>query len=205
MSMTGTGTSGDAADARSGVVYGRYQGARRRSLVLSIVGLFLVAIVADSWFRRGPSLVQVAITIVVVMAVLGLSEWALVRRVGLEIRPDALVLRGAVRRVEIPWNRVQGFVWQEGWSLTKTQYLYVETDQPNPRRIPKDAPIRLPTVARTVIRDRPNDRFLGALLTSPNLRSTTGIEVDATELLERVRYSIQEHSLRPVARIELRP
>lgn len=197
--------SGDAVNEGSGVVYGHYQGARRRSLVLSIVGFVLLAIVADSWFRHGPSLAQVAITIVVVIAVLGLSGWAFVRRVGLEIQPDALVLQGAVRRVEVPWNRVRGFVWQEARSLTRTEYLYVETDQPNPRRIPKDAPIRLPTVARTVDRDRPNDRSPGALLTSPNLRSAAGIEVDATELLERAQGSARERPSRSVAQVELRP
>jgi hypothetical protein len=101
-----------------------------------------------------------------------------------------------VRKVALPWGRVQGFTWQEARSLTKTEYLYVKTDQSTPRRIPKDAPIRLPTIARTIKRDRLNDRFLGPLLTSPNLRSTTGVEVDATEILEQAWASGRERGAR---------
>jgi hypothetical protein len=166
------------------VVYGRFQGAHRRRLVFTVVGAVLLLVVGYSWLRHAPSLGQVAVTIVVVLVALGLSEWIFVKRVGIEIQRDGLVLCGVVRKVPIPWAAVQGFVWREARSLTKTEYLYVETDHPTPRRVPKDAPIRLPTVARTTNRDRLNDRVLGPLLTSPNVCSPTGVEADATEILE---------------------
>jgi hypothetical protein len=173
------------ADIKLGdVVYGRFQGAHRRHLVFTVVGAVLFVVVVYSWLRHAPSVGQVAVTIVVVLAILGLSEWIFVRRVGIEIQRDGLVLCGAVRKVPVPWAAVKGFVWREARSLTKTEYLYVETDNPVPRRVPKDAPIRLPTVARTTNRDHLNDRVLGPLLTSPNLRSTTGTEADATEILD---------------------
>jgi hypothetical protein len=175
---------GKADSERAEVVYGRFQGAHRRRLVFTVVGAVLVVIAAFSWLRHAPSLGQVAVTIVVALAVLGLSEWIFVRRVGVEIQRDGLVLCGAVRKTPVPWAEVKGFVWREARSLAKTEYLYVETDYPTPRRIPKDAPIRLPTVARTTNHDHLNDRVLGPLLTSPNLRSTTGAEADATEILE---------------------
>ena len=185
------------ADIEGGeVVYGRFQGAHRRRLVLTVVGAVLLVVVAYSWLRHAPSLGQVAVAIVGVLAVLGLSEWIFVRRVGIEIQQDGLVLCGAVRKVPVPWAAVQGFVWREARSLTKTEYLYVETDQLTPRRVPKDAPIRLPTVARTISRDRLNDRVLGPLLTSPNVRSATGVEADATKILEHAWASGRERGER---------
>jgi hypothetical protein len=177
--------AGNADTEGCGIAYGRCQGAHRRRLVLSVVGAVLLVVVAYSWLHRAPSLSQVAVTIVVVLAVLGLSEWIFIRRVGIEIQRERLVLCGALRRVALPWHRVQGFTWQEARSLTRTEYLYVGTDQSTPHRVPKDAPIRLPTIARAIKRDRPNDRLLGPLLTSLDLRSTAGVEVDATEILEQ--------------------
>lgn len=177
--------AGSAGNERGGITYGRYQGAHRRRLVISIVGFVLLAVVAYSWLHHVPSSGQVGVTIAIVAAVLALSEWIFVRRVGIEIQPDGLVLCGSVRKVVVPWSRVRGFTWKEARSLTKTEYLYVETDQSTPRRVPKDAPIRLPTIARTIKRDRLNDRVLGPLLTSRNVRSTAGVEVDATEILEQ--------------------
>jgi hypothetical protein len=176
--------AGNADIEVGGVVYGRFQGAHRRRLVFTVVGAVLLVIVAYSWLRHAPSLGQVAAAIVVVLGALGLSDWIFVRRVGIEIQPDTLVLCGALRKVPIPWATVQGFTWREARSLAKTEYLYVKTDHPTPRRVPKDSPIRLPTIARTINRDHLNDRVLGPLLTSPNVRSTTGAEADATEILE---------------------
>ncbi|HEY2717136.1 MAG TPA: hypothetical protein VGI73_13030 [Solirubrobacterales bacterium] len=177
--------AGSVDNDGSEITYGRYQGAHRRRLIFSVVGFVLLVVVGYSWLRDAPSFPQIAVTILVAMAVLGLSEWIFIRRVGIEIQPDGLVLCGSVRKVAVPWSRVRGFTWKEARSLTKTEYLYVETDQSIPRRVPKDAPIRLPTVARTIKRDHLNDRLLGPVLTSPNLRSTAGVEVDATEILER--------------------
>jgi hypothetical protein len=177
--------AGSADNEGREITYGRYQGAHRRRLIFFVVGLVLLFVVSFSWLHDAPSLTQIAVAILVAIAVLGLSEWIFIRRVGIEIQPDGLVLCGSVRKVPVPWSRVRGFTWKEARSLTRTEYLYVETDQSMPRRIPKDAPIRLPTVARTIKRDRLNDRLLGPLLTSPNLRSTAGVEVDATEILER--------------------
>ena len=124
---------GDADIERADVVYGRFQGAHRRHLVFTVVGAVLFVVVAYSWLGNAPSLGQVAVTIVVVLAVLGLSEWIFVRRVGIEIQRDGLVLCGAVRKVLVPWAAIQGFVWREARSLTKTEYLYVETDNPVPQ------------------------------------------------------------------------
>jgi hypothetical protein len=188
--------AGNADNEGRGIVYGRYQGARRRQLVLSVVGLVLLVVVGYSWLHHAPSLGQVAVTIVVVIAVVGFADWIFIRRVGIEIQPDVLVLCGTVRKVALPWGRVKGFTWQEARSLTKTEYLYVETDRSTPRRVPKGASIRLPTIARTINRDHLNDRFLGPLFTSPNLRSTAGAEVDATQILQQAWASGRERAAR---------
>jgi hypothetical protein len=112
-----------------------------------------------------------------VFPVIGLAAWLLIRRVGIDIQPDALVLRGVVQKVTISWDRVERLAWREVPSLTQTEYLYVEFDRKSVRR--------LPTVAKDLGCDQLNDRYLGPLFTSPNLRSATGEEADANEILGR--------------------
>jgi hypothetical protein len=78
--------------------------------------------------------------------VFALMELAFVRRMGIEIGPDGLLLRGAVRKIHIPWSSIHGLQWRKvRRSMSRTMFLYVETDQRTPRRIPADAPIRVPT------------------------------------------------------------
>jgi hypothetical protein len=142
-----------------------------------VTALVIASALGYSWLRVSPSLRQVEVTVVFVFPVIGLAAWLLIRRVGIDIQPDALVLRGVVQRVTISWDRVEGLVWREMPSLTQTEYLYVEFDQKSARR--------LPTVAKDLGRRQLNDRYLGPVFTSPNLRSATGEEVDADEILGR--------------------
>jgi hypothetical protein len=171
-----------------GTAYGRYQGAHWRRVCRSVIGLVVLLVVGLSWIRHVPTLEQLLAGIMVIVVVLALCDWLFARRTGIEIELDGLVIRGPIRSIHVPWSQVQGFQWGEVRSLTKTEYLYVETNQAIPRRVPKDAPIRLPTISRmTKPSSLPNDRFLGPLFTSPNIRSKTGEEVDAIATLERAQ------------------
>jgi hypothetical protein len=129
----------------------------------------------------------VARGLVVVALVFGFSEWLFARRMGLEIGPDGVTLRGAVSRVFVPWSQMDGLRWEAGRFIGRTEFLYIETDQPKPRRVPADAPLRVPTVACATRSNLPNDRLLGPLLTSPNIRAADGTEADPIDVLERAR------------------
>jgi hypothetical protein len=168
-----------------GATYGRYQGAHWRRVFRCVAVFLILLVVGYSWIRHGPTAVQFLIAIVVIAVVLSLCDWLFARKMGLEIQFTGLVIRGPIRKVYVPWSRIQGFEWKEVRSLTKAEYIYVETDQAVPRRIPRDAPIRLPTIARMTKPSLPNDQFLGPLFTSPNIRSVTGEEVDAMATLKR--------------------
>lgn len=168
------------------IAYGRYQGARWRRACILLPMFSMAAIIAVSWIQNDSamSLLHAITTLGVVAVVLTICYFGFGRRMGVEIQPNGLCLHGALRRTQVPWSHVQGFVWKENRSLTQTEYLHVKTDQPTPRRIPKDAPLRLPTIARVTNADHLNDRLLGSLLTSPNIRSQSGEEVDAEAMLE---------------------
>jgi hypothetical protein len=126
--------------------------------------------------------------LVVAALVLALSELLFARRMGLEIGPDGVTLRGPVGRVHVSWSHVQGVRWERGHTLlSRTEFLYLETDQRSPRRVPADAPIRVPTITCATRSRLPNDRLLGPLISSPNIRSTDGREADAIAVLERAR------------------
>jgi hypothetical protein len=166
------------------IAYGRYQGAHWRRVFRCVAVSLILLVVGYSWIRQGPTAAQFFVAIAIIAVVLLLCDWLFARRMGLEIQHDGLVIRGPIRRVYVPWSRVKGFTWREVRSLTKTEYLYIETDQAAPRRIPKDAPVRLPTIARMTKPSLPNDRVLGPLFTSPNIQSTTGEQVDALAALK---------------------
>lgn len=173
--------------------FGRWQGARWRVLcrftAAFAIGLPLVVGFASSSPTPAQGLTGVGIAVVV----LGLCEYLFARRIGFEIQPDRLVLCGLIRRVDIPWRNVQEILWRRKPSLSHTQYLYLKTDQENPRRFPRDAPVRVPTVAFVAKSPLPNDRLLGSFLTSPNVRTNDGREVDVVDLLEQARRRSYQH------------
>ena len=172
--------------SNKGKGYGRYQGAHWRRSCRFAVGFFVLVTVGLSWIRHTPTLQHVLTAVVIVAGIFVICEWWFGRRPGVGIEPDGLRIRGSIRSVHIPWSQVQGYKWKEVPSLTSAEHLYVETAQTVPRRVPKDAPIRLPTIARMNNPSSwPNDRYLGPLLTSPNIRSTTGKEVDADSTFEQ--------------------
>jgi hypothetical protein len=148
-------------EARAFGFHGRYQGARWRRGCRAIVVFLIVVVVGLSWAHNAPTVAQFLIVVAIVAVVLALCEWLFARRMGLEIQLDGLVLRGPIRRIHAPWSQIQGFTWGEARSLTKTEYIYVETDQATPRRVPRDAPIRLPTIALVTRPFLPSDWFLG--------------------------------------------
>jgi len=114
------------------------------------------------------------------------SEWLFARRMGLEIGRDGLTLRGVVTRVHVPWSYVRGLRWEEARRLiSKTESLYLEADYPKPRWVPASAPIRIPTITCATRSSLPNDRLLGPLLSSPNIRAADGTEADAMSVLKR--------------------
>jgi hypothetical protein len=167
--------------------YGRWQGARWRRLCRGTAALFLGGLTIYGWARSSPSLVQGLTGLGVVGLVFISCEYVFARRMGLEICPDCLILRGPLRKVRVPWSHVQGILWREKPSLSRAKYLYLKTDQDKPRRVPRDAPLRIPTVAWVFDSSLPNDRILGPFLTSPNVRADDGREADAIALLERAR------------------
>jgi hypothetical protein len=166
---------------------GRWQGAHWRRLCRALTGFLLLVAIGYSWLRDAPSGSQATIGLVVVVLVFGLSEWLFARRMGFEIGPDGVTLRGAVSRVFVPWSRMDGLHWEARQILNRTEYLYVETDQPEPRRVPARAPIRIPTVSCATRSNLPSDRLLGPLLSSPNIRAADGTEADPIDVLERAR------------------
>lgn len=171
--------NGDPTGAR------RWQGARWRRLSRGLTGSVVLVAVAYSWLSDSPSGSQVAVGLPVVALVLALSEWLFARRMGFEIGADGVTLRGAVSQVFIPWSRVRGVRWEQARRLvSKTEHLYIDADHPEPRRVPADASIRIPTVACATRSSLPNDRLLGPLLSSPKVRAADGTEADAMEVLE---------------------
>jgi hypothetical protein len=121
------------------------------------------------------------------------SEWVFARRMGIEITGEALILCGPMRRISISWGSIQRVEWKETRRLmSRTQFLFIQTDEQSPRRILSDAPVKVPAVAYAGESDLPNDRLLGPYLTSRNLRSADGREADALALLERIRTQLSE-------------
>lgn len=165
----------------------RWQGAHWRRLCRALTGFLLLVVVGVSWLRTAPSGSQVVGGLVVVALVFALSEWLFARRMGFEVGRDGVTLRGVVSRVFVPWSQVDGLHWKARRFISRTEFLYVETDQPEPRRVPADAPLRIPTVTCATRSSLPNDRVLGPLLSSPNVRGADGTEADAMVLLEGAR------------------
>lgn len=176
-------------DSQSGtaMAYGRWQGAHWRRLCRTTAGSGLGVLTVLGWTNSSLNFAQGLTTLGFVSCVFVSYEYMFARRMGMEVRPDSLALRGPFRQVQVPWPNVQGFIWKEQPSLSRTKYLYVRTDQKKPRRLPGDSPLRIPTVASVFDSSLPNDRILGPLLTSPNVRANDGREVDALELLEWAR------------------
>lgn len=169
--------------------YGKWQGAHWRRFCRSLIGFILLLALGLSWLRTSPSTAQVVSGLVFAAVVFLLGDWIFARRMGLELDSRGLTLRGPLRQVHIPWSNLQGFHWADARrGLTRTKFLCAETEQHSPRRVPGDAPIRVPTVTFADSR-LPNDRLLGPIWTSPNIRLSDGREADALELLERARYS----------------
>lgn len=166
---------------------GRWQGAHWRRLCRALTGFLLLVVVGYSWLRNAPSVSQVAVGLVVVVLVFGLSEWLFARRMGFEIGRDGVTLCGAISRVFVPWSQVDGLHWEARRFISRTEFLYIETDQPKPRRVPADAPLRIPTITCATRSALPNDRLLGPLLSSPNIRAADGTEADPIDVLERAR------------------
>lgn len=164
---------------------GRWQGAHWRRACRFSVGVVLTIIVGFSWLTNAPTLSQLAGGLIVIALVVALCEWLFVRGMGVEIEQDAIIFCGPIRRIRIPWEHVQGLVWREAFSLSKTKYLFWKTDTTRPRRVPQDAPIRIPTIASSAASRLPNDRLLGSFLTSPNIRSSAGEEADAFKAIEQ--------------------
>jgi hypothetical protein len=167
---------------------GFWQGAhwRRACRVYCTASVWFVIIC--SWLNNGfPGVSAALVSLGCFGSIFLASELAFARKAGFEITNDRLILVGPLRRVEIRWSRVQGFTWRENFSLSRGKYLCVETDQKVPRRIPSDAPVRVPTVACVFDARRLNDRLLGPLVTSSRVRSKYGSEVEVIELLERAR------------------
>ena len=165
----------------------RWQGAHWRRLCRALTGFLLLVVVGFSWLKSAPSGSQMAGGLVVVVLVFGLSEWLFARRMGFEIEPDGVMLRGAVSRVYVPWSQIDGLRWEARRFLSRTEFLYIETDQPEPRRVPADAPLRIPTITCATRSSLPNDRLLGPFLSSPNVRAADGTEADPIDVLERAR------------------
>jgi hypothetical protein len=163
----------------------RWQGAHWRRLCRFSVAFFLAIILGFSWVTNPPSASQLIAGIIVVALVCALSEWLFARRMGVEIQQDAVTLCGPFRRTRIPWTQVQGLVWRDALSFSRTKYLCLETNSRAPRRIPQNAPVRIPTIACSSESSLPNDRLLGRLLTSPDIRSPAGEEVDAVKTIEQ--------------------
>lgn len=166
---------------------GFWQGAHWRRSCRIIPVAFVLLVIFSTVSKGRLSFSGVPATLGCIAVVFLAVEWALGRKMGFQISDDALVLCGPLRRVRIPWSKVQGFAWHQRRSRTKTNHLYVETDQKVPRRFPRDAPVRVPSVACVFDFQLPNDRLLGPLLTSPCVRSRDGREVEAMELLESAR------------------
>lgn len=167
--------------------FGFWQGAHWHRICRIFPAAFSLLVLFSSWSNNAPSVSQVLVTLGCISFVFLIVEWAFVRKTGFEICSDGLILCGPIRRVRVPWSQVKGFIWQERRSRSRGKFLCLETDQEIPRRFPRNAPVRVPTVTCVFDSQLPNDRLLGPLLTSSRVRSADGREVEAVELLERVR------------------
>lgn len=179
--------SGKVSEMSSITDYGKWQGAHWRRFCRSLIGVILLLAIGLSWLRTSPSSSQIVGALVFAAMVFALSDWIFARRMGFELAVQGLTLCGPLRQIHIPWSDLQGLHWAEAQrGLSKTKFLYAETTQRKPKRIPRGTPIRVPTVS-FADSHLPNDRLLGPILTSPNVRSPDGREVDVCDLLERVR------------------
>jgi hypothetical protein len=165
----------------------RWQGARWRRLCRVLTGFLLLVVVGCSWLRNAPSGSQAVGGLIVIALVFALSEWLFARRMGFEIGRDGVTLRGAISRVFVPWSQVDGLHWKARRFISRTEFLYLETDQPKPRRVPAGAPLRIPTITCATRSNLPNDRLLGPFLSSPNIRAADGTEADPVDVLESAR------------------
>lgn len=167
-----------------GEVYGRWQGAHWSRLCRSAILVLLAVLLIVSWQQGISSVSQGLATLAFCIGTFTLGEWLFVRRMGLEIQAERLILRGPVRRLAIPWSEIEGLRWRDARSMSRTKYLYVLTKARKPKRFPPDAPVRLPTISCPSDSYLLNERWLGKALASPKLRGVHGEEVDAVSLLE---------------------
>ena len=166
---------------------GKWQGAHWRRFCRGLIGSILLLAIGLSWLRTSLSAAQMGGALAFAAIVFALGDWIFARRMGFDLGAQGLTLQGPLRQVRIRWVDLQGLHWAEARrGLTKTKFLYVETTQQSPRRIPSDSPIRVPTVS-FADSNPPNDRLLGPILTSPNVRAPDGREVDVFDLFERAR------------------
>lgn len=179
--------NGSVSQMPASTDYGKWQGAHWRRFCRGLIGFILLLAIGLSWLRASPSAAQVGGGLAFAAIVFALSDWMFARRMGFELRAQDLTLQGPLREIRIPWSDLQGLHWTEARrGLSRTKFLYVETTQRSPKRIPSDSPIRIPTVS-FADSNLPNDRFLGPILTSRNVRAPDGREVDVFDLFERVR------------------
>lgn len=137
---------------------GNWQGVNWRLYCRCLTGFIMLVVIGYGWLGNSPSGSQAVLGIGVAILVIAASDWLFARRMGFRVGGDGLTLLGPLRQVHVPWSEVQGFRWKEAQRRSLSErFLYVETKQPKPLRLPMDAPVRVPTVTSSLIRSDRGD------------------------------------------------
>jgi hypothetical protein len=150
-----------------------YRGTHTRRFVTFILVFFGLQLIVQIALASVPEW-RKAVAAMAVMAVYGMAELLLVRRVGITIKDDALTLHQLGQSRRVLWSKIEGFEWQV-WC--RVELLVVKLDS---RRV---------VLATTIWTVKNYLSWLG----SPTMRSKSGLEVDPLATLEGAwRSALQE-------------
>jgi hypothetical protein len=144
-----------------------YRGNHTRRVVLVALTFLLSRFMVQIALAPIPDS-RMALGIVFVVAMYGIADLLLVRRLGLTIGDDALTLHQLAFSRRVPWSKIEGFEWQL-WGRVELLVVKLDTGRM--------------TLATTIWTVKNYLSWLG----SPAMRSKAGAVVEPQATLERAR------------------
>lgn len=171
-------------ESRGALAAGRYQGVHSRRVSRCLMAIWLGILFFQPDVLESRSIGSRLYAIMITLAVVAICDLWFSRRMGLTINEHGITLHYAFHRKRLPWSNITGFEWRR-WNSPRSEWIWITRDHGDPLRIP-------------ALQRAPGDNNTGfwspvySVLSSSNMRTSHGEEVDAMATLKEALATSQE-------------